>query len=62
MPIIPATWEAEIGSHIKISSGKTVSKTISTNKPCVVVNVYNPNYMGSIVRRITAPGQPRQKT
>jgi hypothetical protein len=41
------------GFHFEASPGKKVSKTpISTNKPFVVVHVYNPNYGGGVNRRV----------
>jgi hypothetical protein len=54
MPVIPATWEAEMG---RITAGsqprQNVSETpISTNKLGMVVYSCNPSYARGIGRRI----------
>jgi hypothetical protein len=60
MPVIPATWEAEI-SRIKFQSqhGQKFSKTlISTNKLGIVAYACDPSYTGSVGRRtVLAPSK-----
>jgi hypothetical protein len=47
MPVIPATWEVEIG-RITVSGQprQKVCETISTNKLEVVTHICNPSYLG----------------
>jgi hypothetical protein len=54
MPIIPAKKAETGGSHFKASQHKKLLRPpISTNKPFMVVSIYNPSHEGSIGRRIT---------
>lgn len=60
MPVVAATWEAEI-SRIAVQGqpGQKANKTlISTNNLCMVACNCNPNYMGGHVSLSEAsPGQ-----
>jgi hypothetical protein len=47
MPVIPTTWEAKDRTTVRGQSEQQVSETpISTNKPGMVVHIYNSNYAG----------------
>jgi hypothetical protein len=56
MPVIPATWEVEIGRLVKVGDRpeqKITKIPISINKLGMLACIHHPHCVGGIGRRIT---------
>jgi hypothetical protein len=59
MPIMIATWEAELRFEASLGRKKLARLSLK-NETGIVLHIYNPRYTGGGSRRIVVPGGSRK--